>query len=142
MKSYVVTAGQYSDYHILACFSTREKADEFSAWYNTLSNYYQSSTEEFELDLPAVMQAREGYSIYRVLILKDGTIESIENEGQKDLFKGTRCWFWRRAKAPAYLDKGVSNTLMVHACAKTEKHAIKIANEKRTQWIAENRWEE
>ena len=34
-KVYVVTAGCYSDYHIVAVFSTKEKAEEYIAYHGT-----------------------------------------------------------------------------------------------------------
>jgi len=44
-KVYVVTAGCYSDYHIVAVFSTKEKAEEYIAYHGT-----NNTLEEYELD--------------------------------------------------------------------------------------------
>ena len=46
-KIYIVTEGSYSEYHIEAVFSTREKAEEFM---DTKDD--EASIEEFELDAP------------------------------------------------------------------------------------------
>ena len=49
MKVYIVTEGEYSDYHIEEVFSTREKAESYIALHNTSSyGYYQ--IEEYEID--------------------------------------------------------------------------------------------
>jgi hypothetical protein len=47
-KVYVVTSGSYSDYHIVAVFSTREQAEEFAATYNR--SYDSNQVEEFVLN--------------------------------------------------------------------------------------------
>ena len=47
---------------------------------------------------------------------------------------------WRRTQAPAYKGKGIPDALNGSVLAKDEKHAVKIANEQRTQMIALGRW--
>lgn len=50
-KVYIVTEGEYSDYRIEACFSTKEKAQEFVKNAKKLeSKYYHPDIEEWDLD--------------------------------------------------------------------------------------------
>lgn len=50
-KVYVVTDGEYSDYHIEACFSTEKKAQEYIRNAKKVNgNYYYPDIEEWELD--------------------------------------------------------------------------------------------
>lgn len=42
MKLYLVSAGEYSDYHVMAIFSTIEKAEEFLKRYDSTLEYYES----------------------------------------------------------------------------------------------------
>ena len=51
-KVYIVTEGDYSDYHIEACFTTNEKAKEYIENSKKIenSNWYSPSIEEWDLD--------------------------------------------------------------------------------------------
>ena len=50
-KIYVVTEGEYSDYHIEACFSTKKKAQEYIKNSKKVhESYYYPGIEEWELD--------------------------------------------------------------------------------------------
>lgn len=50
-KIYVVTEGEYSDYHIEACFSTKKKAQEYIKNSKKVNgSYYYPDIEEYELD--------------------------------------------------------------------------------------------
>lgn len=48
---------------------------------------------------------------------------------------------WRRSASTDYYMKGKPDVLVSHVWAKTEKQAIKIVNEYRTQMIANGKWE-
>ena len=52
---YVVTAGEYSDYHIVAVFSTKENALKFAEEHRNVIeglSYYEDEIEEYEVDTP------------------------------------------------------------------------------------------
>lgn len=50
-KIYVVTDGEYSDYHIEACFSTKKKAQEYIKNAKKVNgSYYDPNIEKWELD--------------------------------------------------------------------------------------------
>ena len=71
---FIVTAGQYSAYHIVACFETREVAEQAVEIYNREGNYtpenglefYAAQVEEYPL-LPDTTRTTE----YRYQVLTD-----------------------------------------------------------------------
>lgn len=134
-KVYAVNSGTYSDYKVDAIFSTREKAKEYM---EIISNDY-NEIETYEIDPDIVDKIKQGYFVWNVAILKDGTIETVsrtENESYEISNIGVR--IWERTKAPAYRGTDIKDMLLVTTLAKTEKQAIKIANEHRARMIANN----
>jgi len=124
-KVYIVTSGSYSDYHINAVFSTEELAQGYIDRWGT-SDY---DIEEWDLDNPNPFE-RVGKDYYYVAIRKDGDIL----DGAKKMPPSAQ----DESIIPAVY--GTTMPWMVVYCwATDEKHAIKIANEKRTQAIAEGK---
>ena len=117
MKVYVVCFGAYSDRYVAGVFSNR---DEANAWARANND----DVDEFDLDPPLDEQAkrhiRPGLSAYSVAMDHDGNgaqvweqwvdpDESIAANGHRF---NTECW------------------------ASSKEHAIKIANDRRIQWLA------
>ena len=115
---YICTSGEYSDYGIRAVFDKKELAEEFCS-------RYRRTIEEWELN-PKGKELRLGYQVYVVTMNKDGdTLEARET----DFFADETTWEIRR------------DGLMYLTCwAKSDQHAVKIANEHRVQMIANNEW--
>ena len=66
-KVYIVTAGEYSDYRILAVFSSKERAED---WIDHIGQYEDYCyIEEYEVDCPP----RKWVGTY-VWITRDGTV--------------------------------------------------------------------
>lgn len=140
MKVYAIENGEYSDYHIVGVFSTRENAE-----YACQHLRDGGQVVEWELD-PHIDDLHAGYVPFLVQMLKDGTVERTEQKeresftfSNEDIFgvKG----IWRRTEAPAYRgDPNVQDCLLLHIWAKDLQHAIKICNEKRAQLIANGDW--
>jgi hypothetical protein len=125
-KIYVVTHGQYSDYRILTVCSTRELAERALKMLQV-----DAKIEEFDLD--AVMQVRPGYRPYSVYMARDG--ESRIDEGDA----------WERdapGKFTTHVEILGNNLIYLEVWAKDADHAVKIANEKRIQTIANGEWPE
>ena len=135
---YLVTTGSYSDYSVLAAFSTREAAEAFEKVVHTS----ESGIEEFPLDAPP----SEWYG-YNVQMCRDGRVRHaypfgptawsreaseikerflLENEMQPD---GSVARVKTREE---WLDHTVYT--------RDEEQAIKATNELRSRLIAENRW--
>ena len=137
-KVFVVTAGEYSAYRVIGIFTSEEKAQEFK---DTFPCGDYNEIETYDLDPNYVELVQHGYYIWRVLMLKDGTVEVIRKL-DIDVAYVTDMGFhvWARSKSPAYKGKGVQDCLNATLWAKTEKQAIKIVNEKRAQMIAEGKF--
>jgi hypothetical protein len=136
---FAVNSGSYSDYSVRALFSTREKAEAFMA---AVPDGDYNDIQEFELDPPAADMLRRGYAVWYVTMLRDGTAEAVVRR-DASLYAVTSVGdvvLWERTKAPAYKGKGIPDALRIDVWAKDEKSAIKIANEKRAQFIAEGKW--
>jgi hypothetical protein len=136
---FAVNTGSYSDYGIVALFSTAEKAQEFMA---AVPHGDYNAVEEYELDPPTADMLRRGYSVWSVHMLRDGTVEETR-QYDTDLYGvgGVGSFrIWERSKAPAYVGKGMADALTGNVWAKSEKQAVKAMNEKRLQMIAEGKW--
>jgi hypothetical protein len=131
---YAVNSGSYSDYSIDALFSSKELAEDYMA---KVKDGDYNDIEEFQLDPPDADFIKRGYSVWSVHMLKDGTTERITHGTDSyDIGNAGSHIIWKRSTAPAYRGKGVLDILISDVWAKTEKHAIKIVNEKRAQMIA------
>ena len=120
---YVVTSGCYSDYHINAIFSTREKAEEYAELLPDAN-----SIEVYVLD----GEHKNGLHTIIVVMDRDGnTSECYLDEYVFCLEKYKLKWgeFWYDSSRKFYV------------LAKDKQHAIKICNEKRAMLLAENKWE-
>lgn len=137
-KIYAVNSGCYSDYRVVALFSTPELAHEFMA---AVPDGDYNELEEFELNPNTADLIRRGYSIWSVHMLRDGDTERVtrNNPGVYEVTNvGHR--IWRRTRAPAYAGKGIPDTLTSTVWAKSETQAVKIVNEHRVQMIASGEW--
>lgn len=133
MKIFIVTSGEYSDYHIDAVFSTEENAKK----YAELHPGRFADIEEFDVDedMALINKIRdEKITIYKISMFKDGKVREVKKESSTlhnyETALKSEYGFW---VGHLRFDMKV--------IAKDEKHAIKIVNEKRVQLIANNEWE-
>ena len=82
-KVYAATSGSYSDYGIVAIFSTKEAAQLFMERHPNQWNDW-NDIEEYDLD-PGVLQMRKGYSHWMVQMEEDGSTISAEASGRYNL---------------------------------------------------------
>ena len=127
---YVVTSGEYSDYGIDSIFDTKELAEKYIASFNK-GGWNEMDIEEWCLN-PNEEELKEGKKAYRIRMDKEGNATEIEWADSAFGFKDE-------------MGDGVSftynNKLMNCYCfAKDDKHAVKIANERRVQYLAANSW--
>jgi len=131
-KVYVVTSGDNEDYGIEAIFSTREKADEFMKTFP----YEYNDIVEYCIDTNAVDKVRQGYFLYRIDIDINGEVETIMLLGREPYnLRNINSSIWKRSAVPFYKKRNIKDILVCRCWAKSEDHAIKIANEKRAQMI-------
>ena len=84
-KVYVVTEGEYSDYHIEACFSTKEKAQEFIKSYKKIhGSFYSPTIEKYELNgNPTIVDVIDIYFTFTSPFSKNEHKEQIRSEVSK-----------------------------------------------------------
>ena len=62
MKVYIVTDGEYSDYHIEAVFTDEKKAKQYAAIHHC------NSIEEYEADTPQIEGETDVFIVYQIAI--------------------------------------------------------------------------
>src|SRR5574340_466763 len=70
MKIYMVSRGQYSDYHIEALYTDKEKADRHAERLNEVDHYACSDVEEVEVR----DEAPVFYPVWHVTVRADGEV--------------------------------------------------------------------
>lgn len=126
---YILTEGDYSDYHIVATYSTKELAEE-------AKNHCPNSViEEYELDALEIPEHPPGHTAWAVnMNTKTNAINGTHQYNSLDGF----------APAEKYYDRGgISgelNTFAVHCWARDKEHAEKIVLDKfyQSKWEKEN----
>jgi hypothetical protein len=124
-KSYVVTDGDYSDYRIVAVFDDKELASKFVEKYG-------GSIEEYDVN-PARYEIENKYSVFRIEMNKNGDTKEIDSHCDVSNFN-------RAINKETYNPYYNKNLMLTYVIAKNEKSAVKIANERRIQMIANNEW--
>jgi hypothetical protein len=116
---YSVESGSYSDYAVDALFSTREDAELYKKAHG-------GEVVERTLD-PDMTEYRAGRKPYRVIMNRDGIARDVsitcDMESDAENFKTEDEWLF-------------------YVWATDKKHAVKIANERRTQHLALGTWGE
>lgn len=133
-KVYVVTAGDYSDYHIVAVFSARHKAEAARFAMREFGAYrYTGELEEYDLDA-AVPSARSGLMRFKVWIAIEDSALCRTSRGEDDTEPPAAPWVglvhfgdWRT---------GMRECICFDIDARGEGHAMKIASELRARAIA------
>jgi len=125
---YLVTTGDYSDYHIVAAFNTNKKANDFIKLFNV--NGYDAMRVESLCLNPNSEAVENKRKPYFLRIDKGGRVKDLNWESSYYGFEGS-------SEVSFTHDKYWMN---IHCFAKDEKHAMKIANEYRIQYLALNKW--
>ena len=125
---FLVTRGDYSDYRVCAVFTEKALAEKY------IHSFKGNSYEEFRIENytlnPYQYELKNDYKPFFLRMTKDGNCTEIYVKDSSYGFEGED------------IDFGfdVNKNMYISIFAKDEKHAIKIANEKRVQLIAKNRW--
>ena len=128
---YILTEGDYSDYHIVATYSTKELAEEAQ---NHCPN---SDIEEYELDALEIPEHPPGHTAWSVNInAKTNAIHWV--------YQQTSLGGYFEPKENYYEYGGINREIngelsafIVHCWARDKEHAEKIALDKFYQW----KWE-
>ena len=124
-KVFIVTAGEYSDYHTEAVFSTNELAEEYS---KRAGDGYD--IEEWELDAPMPE------ALIRVVMSKEGEVGYDGAYGTCRVIIGSCGFQWFKGKDCGELAGYIAWTVKTDDMIR----AIKVVNEKRIQVLALNIW--
>lgn len=116
-KVYIVTSGDYSDYHIEAVFSRRDKALDFKNEEKS-----DNDIEEFELDRPI-----SDFRYISITMKKNGDTVKIHP-------------FMNSYNNEGFFQYNINSELIWVVKTNNEKRAIKVTNEKRTQILAAECW--
>lgn len=126
---FLVTSGRYSDYGVVAAFSTKETAEQFAASMNTnkSSDYDDDArVEEYPLDTPPTE-----WLVTLVHMSKDGTAtQTLPHHFQPDFY------------VPGFSGYDMRGNLMWVVATRDIERAIKVTNEKRIEILARNEWPE
>ena len=119
-KIYLITDGEYSDYHIVGAYSTRENAEK-------MLGYVSGDIEGWTLD-DGIDKICAGRKLTYVEIRRDGSIDKTMHDSGIDV--GATLLLGYRSE-PA---------LRLKCWAKDFAHAVHIAGEARRVLLAENLW--
>jgi hypothetical protein len=126
-KVFLVTRGDYSDYRVCAVFSNKKLAQKYIDSFNP--RYDEFRIEDYELDIYQ-NELKKDYKPFFLRMTKEGNCTEIKiKDSSYDL-----------ENENIHIGFDINKNMYISIFAKDEKHAIKIANEKRAQLIAENNW--
>jgi hypothetical protein len=128
MLVYLVTDGDYSDYHVLGVFSTMDRAARYKELYNA-----ENDIAVFALDPAHPPVIAEGMLPWSVVICKDGTVSQLDRRSVR--YAPTRAR-WMPVRLWTMDEYG----LIVFCWARDAAHAVKIAGDIRTQVLAHQSW--
>ena len=118
MKIYVITKGEYSDYHICAVATDPAKADQLAEFFST--RHEPAEVEEYDTD--DAPDLTEGKTVFRIHYDEHGNVVSAEE------------WFSMCYDSPPFIS---GTNVVIHVLANSEEAAIKIGAEKRAKFLAE-----
>jgi len=123
---YLVVSGEYSDYTVHAGFTNESRANEYK------DAICADDVEAMELDPPDdLIRYPKGYGAWVVWMHKDG---NCENSPRRTDIRNLNDTSLRVTHAHA------TSGYVFYVVAANMEHAVKIANEKRVQMIANNEW--
>ncbi len=122
---YLVTEGEYSDYHVAAAFSTEALARDY------MDKFDGDNIDEYELD-PQKQSLPNGMNVYSVDMFRDGSTNNLYYDNTDRLDELVEPHIER--------DFYKNGVLTGEVLARDKIHAAKIMNEKRVQLIALGEW--
>ena len=128
-KVYVITAGEYSDYHICAVALDPQKAEQLKRVFDP-SDYTGARIEEWDTEKHDDYLA--GRTPYYVVFLENG---DVFNAGKRDW--NIEYFEPGITETTCRLSRGLVPALRVELYADNGEAAIKIASEKRAKYLAE-----
>ena len=132
---YIVTSGEYSDYRIVAVFSSRYRANKFLSVNKgtKLWSWQKESIETYPLD-PEFWVPPDNLKYFEVGMYRDGSIKDVGQRYSNP--------FNNKYNSEYKITGKYGGEIYLSWCGwtKSKKHAIKCANEVRAQTVANNEW--
>jgi len=125
-KVYIVTAGEYSDYHIVGVFDIKELAEAFCRKTN-FPPFYPAEVEEWEVNNTEYLKMLD-FDAWRVYLNGEGEITGVEKISF-DEYLGHMEWSQMEG-SPGMLTFRYPEWVEVFCLAKDREHAVKIASER------------
>lgn len=130
---WVIERGEYSNYRVVGVYTSRRNAQAVVDKIKSGNSWTEPTIAKWELD-PGIDDINAGREPYYVTMAPDGTVERCERaDWEYQIGEGLDVW--PRTKAAAYRGKGIPDAVRGTVWATDDKHAIKIANETRLQWL-------
>lgn len=127
---YLVSKGDYSEYHVLAVFDDKAKAER----YAELERGY---VEEYQLN-PEFREPPNGWFAWSVQMDRDGNgVYGVTRVYQMSASSSIDDVNFEYGWQPT---RGVRPAVSFYVWGKDEEHAIKVANEKRVALVATGLW--
>lgn len=122
---YVITKGSYSDYHICAVATNKERAEELKKMYS--NRYDDAEIEEFEENVPRYEIFNSNpQSYWKVMFQQDGRLES------------SPLHYFDESNLPVTVNSYFNNSIVVYDInASDAATALKIAQDERAKYLAE-----
>lgn len=138
MKVYVVTSGQYSDYRIVAIFSTQDKADAFIHATQAGREYsdLNSHIAVYEVDEADgdTQHIERGEWFYTAKMERNGNSHVYESDdSEQPRIEEAHFERWGQRG-------NTSTTLVVSRWSTSEEAVVKVANDLRAQHLANETW--
>lgn len=139
-KVYVVTSGEYSDYHIVAVFTNEEQAEKYADSLGLRRGYAEASVEEYDLN-PAVPDVRR-YHFAQVdhegEVERTGSFWAVPGSKQTRADVTTRMGEVRREEREEYTLTHRAQIPSVYAVSdRSEGAAVKAARDILAKWKAQ-----
>jgi len=125
--AFLVTRGYYSDYRVCAVFSEKSLAEKYIKQFKSSITFEELRIEKYCLN-PYKYELNKDYKPFFLRMTKAGNCTEINVKDSSYGFEDENIDFGR----------DVDNNMCISIFAKDEKHAIKIANEKRVQLIQQD----
>lgn len=126
---FLVTCGYYSEYRVCAVFTEKLFAEKYISRFNSTVPDEELRIETYVLN-PYEYELNKDYKPFSLRMTKEGICTEINVEDSSYGLEGGNIRFG--------ID--VDENMFISIFARDEKHAIKIANEKRVQLIQQNRF--
>lgn len=118
-KIYIITKGNYSDYHICAVTMDKSRAEKLKRLFD--GRWEEAEIEEYTLD-----EAQKNEYIYYI---------DFQDNSPSHIYIDEYSGFANSSDASYVID--CSEYVRVYVRAKDEKHAMKIAQDEYARWKAE-----